>query len=253
MKLSTTMKSVALTGIVCVLLSMGVGLSGESPQFSAAAGRLTGRAVFDGPPPPPETLNLKANPYCVKAAGPDVSSEAVLIDQQGGLQNVFVYVKEGLDPRYSFDLPPAVVVLDQRGCQFAPRVLGLRAGQPLVIVNSDHTLHNVHARPSANQPFNIGQPIAGMRYTRVFTAPEVMIPLTSDINAWMAAFVGVMLHPFFAVTGPDGSFTISDIPSGSYVIEAWHEKFGTATERAIVDAGQTTTVSFTFVRRGPLP
>jgi len=159
-------------------------------------------------------------------------------------------VKAGLDEAYSFDVPTTPVILNQHLCQFAPRVIGVQVGQPLMIVNSDHTLHNVHGRPSTNQPFNTGQPIAGMRLTHTFTKPEVVVPLTSDIHSWMAAFVGVMPHPFFAVTSADGSFTIRGVPSGAYTVEAWHEKFGTATERVIVDAGQTTSVSFTFPSRG---
>ncbi|OLC40294.1 MAG: hypothetical protein AUH43_26585 [Acidobacteria bacterium 13_1_40CM_65_14] len=248
------MKLVALTGIVCAVFTAGFGpriAQGNLKVDPATAGTVTGRAVFDGSRPAREPLNMSANPYCVKVAAQNVMNDRILIDQAGGLANVFVYVKEGLDAAYSFDVPTAAVVLDQRLCQFIPRVVGVQVGQPLMVVNSDHTLHNVHARPSANQPFNTGQPIAGMRLTHTFTKPEVMVPLTSDIHSWMAAFVGVLPHPFFAVTSADGSFTIRGVPSGAYTVEAWHEKFGRAIERLTVDAGQTTSVSFTFLSRGP--
>jgi len=248
------MKLVALAGIVCAVFAAGFGsrvAQGGLKVDRATAGIVTGRAVFDGSPPAREPLNMSANPYCVKMAGPNVPSDAILVNQEGGLGNAFVYVKAGLDEAYSFDVPTTPVILNQHLCQFIPRVVGVQVGQPLMIVNSDHTLHNVHGRPSANQPFNTGQPIAGMRLTHTFTKPEVMVPLTSDIHSWMAAFVGVLSHPFFAVTSADGSFTISGVPTGAYVIEAWHEKFGTARERVTVDAGQTTSVSFTFPSRAP--
>jgi hypothetical protein len=248
------MRLTALAGIVCAVISAGFGpriAQGNLKVDPATAGTVTGRVIFDGSPPAREPLNMSANPYCVKMAGQSVRSDRILIDQAGGLANVFVYLKEGLDAAYSFDVPAAPVVLDQRLCQFMPRVVGVQVAQPLVVVNSDHTLHNVHGRPSANEPFNFGQPLAGMRLTRTFTRPEVMMPLTSDIHSWMAAFVGVVPHPFFAVTAADGSFTIRGIPSGAYVIEAWHETFGTTIERVTVDAGQTTSASFRFVSRGP--
>jgi plastocyanin len=248
------MKSAVLTGIVCVILSASPrpGLAqqrGETRGDPATAGSVTGRVVFRGTPPPQDGVSMSNDSFCAQAAESNLPSEAVLIDPQGGLQNAFVYVKDGLDPSYVFEAPATAVALDQRRCRFEPRVLGVRIGQPLAIINDDATLHNVHGRPSANQEFNIGQPIAGMRYTRAFTVPEVMIPLTSDIHSWMKAFVGVLPHPLFAVTGPDGSFTIGGVPPGSYTIEAWHEKLGRVTERVTVSAGQAATVSFTFPDR----
>src|SRR5947208_6497851 len=104
-------------------------------------------------------------------------------------------------------------------------------------------------QPMLNPPFNIGQPIAGMRATRVFAQPEVMVPLTSDIRPWMAAFVGVVAHPFFAVSQSNGTFVINGLPPGRYTIEAWHETLGTVTERITISSGQTTTTSFAFAAR----
>jgi hypothetical protein len=148
-----------------------------------------------------------------------------------------------------WDVPETPIVLDQRRCQYSPRVFGLRTGQPLQIVNSDPTLHNTHGRPVANPEFNIGQPIRGLRNTLTFSMPEVMIPLESYIHRRMVAFVGVVPHPFFAVTGADGSFAIAGIPPGDYTVEAWHERFGSVTHSVTIDARQTATVSFTFGSR----
>jgi hypothetical protein len=226
-----------------------VGAQGVLKVDPASAGTIAGRVTFDGARPAREIVDMSTNKYCADAAGANVRSDAVLVGGDGGVQNVFVYVKSGLDPSYTFDPQPAPSLLDQRLCQFVPRVVGVQVGQPLVVINSDNTLHDVHGQPKINQPFNNGQPVAGMRLTRIFTKPEVMIPLTSDVHPWMGAFVGVVSHPFFAVTGPDGAFTISGVPPGAYVVEAWHEKFGTATEHMTVDSGQTTSLSFVFRKR----
>jgi plastocyanin len=219
----------------------GVGLN------TSRAGTVVGHAFFSGNAGQPTAIAMDAP--CKRLTPGAVHDEAVEVGAGGGLRNVFVHVKDGLDPEAQFEVPGEPAVLTQRRCQFEPRVLGVRAGQPLAIVNGDDTLHNVHARPTVNPPFNIGQPIAGMRATRIFANPEVMVPLSSDIRPWMKAFVGVVAHPFFAVTGSDGTFEIHGVPPGQYTIDAWHETLGIATERVTVAEAQATTISFTFAAR----
>jgi plastocyanin len=213
---------------------------------AATAGSIAGRVTFTGTPPAPEMLKMASDPACVQASGPNVQSDAVLISADGALQNAFVYIKSGLDPAYSFDTPTATVELDQSGCRYAPRIVGVRVGQPIEIVNDDSTLHNVHALPMVNQEFNKGQPMQGMRERHVFTAPEAMVRIKCDVHGWMTAYVGVMSHPFFAVTGADGSFALRGVPPGTYEVEAWHEKFGTRTAQVTVAANQAQTASFAF-------
>jgi hypothetical protein len=125
-------------------------------------------------------------------------------------------------------------------------VLGIQVGQPFEILSSDNTLHNVHAMPESNREFNKGQPMAGIKHSHVFTAKEVMVPFKCDVHRWMNAYVGVLDHPFFAVTGADGSFELKGLPPGTYTIEAWHEKLGTRTQTVTIDAKQTGEVAFTF-------
>jgi plastocyanin len=158
---------------------------------------------------------------------------------------VFVYVKDGL-VNYVFDTPTAPVVLDQKGCRYIPHVFGVRVNQPVEIVNSDPTLHNIHATPKANQEFNNGQPIQGMKMTHTFTAQEVMVPFKCDVHGWMNSYVGVMNHPYFAVTNADGSFELASLPPGTYTIEAWHERLGTQTQTVTIAAKETGQVTFTF-------
>lgn len=200
---------------------------------AATAGTVTGRITFTGTAPKPEVLRMGRDAACVAGAGPNPLSDAVLIDADGGLKNVFVYVKSSFDG-YTFDTPSEAVTLDQKGCIYVPRVFGVRVGQPIQILNSDATVHNVHALPMQNQEFNESQPRQGMSTSKIFTVPEVMVRFKCDFHGWMAAHVGVMSHPFFAVTAADGSFTIPGLPPGTYTIEAWHETFGTRTQEVTI-------------------
>jgi uncharacterized protein (DUF2141 family) len=120
------------------------------------------------------------------------------------------------------------------------------AGQSLDILNSDPTLHNIHSLPEKNEQFNLGMPVQGMKYTKKFDKPEVMIRIKCDVHGWMGAYCGVLPHPFFAVSAADGSFTIKDLPAGTYTIEAWHEKLGTQKSKVTVGASDTQSASFKF-------
>ena len=143
------------------------------------------------------------------------------------------------------------VVLDQQRCWYVPRVVGVRVGQPLEVRNSDPLLHNVRANSAVNEPFNQGQPVQGTRYSHTFATAEVMVPMKCDVHAWMRAWVGVVNHPYFAVTGTDGAFSIASLPPGTYTIEAWHEKLGTSTQSVTIAEKETKDVNFTFKAAAP--
>lgn len=216
------------------------------PVDAATAGTIAGTVTFTGTVPPPEILRMSTDKNCVQEGGPNPQSDALLVGAGGALRNAFVYVKDGLDPAYAFDVPTTPAVLDQKGCIYTPRVLGVRVGQSIEVVNSDPTLHNVHALPMVNQEFNHGQPKQFSRLSKAFTAPEVMVRFKCDVHSWMAAWVGVVPHPYFAVTAADGSFTLPNLPPGTYTLEAWHEKLGTLTQQVTVAASQSATVSLAF-------
>jgi hypothetical protein len=178
------------------------------------------------------------------------TAETVVVNANGTLANVFVYVKAGLPAGATYPAPSTPVELDQSGCRYHPHVFGLRVGQPLNIKNSDPVLHNIKAKAVKNRPFNVSQPnVTTTPTVRTFAQPEVMVSLECNVHGWMNAFVGVLPHPFYAVTGADGSFSLKGLPPGTYTIEAWHEKYGTLTATVTVTGTETKTADFTFAAR----
>src|SRR5262245_11602331 len=213
------------------------------PPAPIGASTISGKVKLDGAPPEARVIRMTSDPLCMPE-GPTLS-EVVLVGPDNGLQNVFVYVKDGLGDR-TFAAPTTPVVLDQKGCKYMPHVFGAQVGQPVKIVNSDGTLHNVHAVPKQNTEFNFGQPLKGMESTQTFTKSEVMVPFRCDVHGWMAAYGGIVPHPFFAVTKADGSFEIKGLPAGTYTIETWHERFGLQTQTVTVDGTAPGTAAFSY-------
>jgi plastocyanin len=213
---------------------------------TATAGDIKGTVTLDGTAPKNEPIKMNADPVCMRENKTPQFQETYEVGSDGkSLANVFVYVKDGLG-NYVFDVPTQSVTIDQKECRYHPHVFGIRVGQPLEILNSDPTLHNIHAMPKSNTEFNNGQPIQGMKMTHTFDKPEVMVPFKCDVHSWMNAYVGVVNHPYFAVTDKDGKFDLKDVPPGTYTIEAWHEKLGTATQSVTLGQKDTKDISFTF-------
>ena len=211
----------------------------------ATAGALTGTATLEGTAPDQQAIQMAADPVCNKLHSTPVLNEFVVANEDGTLANVFVYVKGGLEGR-SFPAPSEAVTLNQEGCTYHPHVFGIMVDQNLDILNSDDTLHNIHAMPTNNDQFNIGQPIKGLTTTRSFENVEVMVPFKCDVHKWMNAYAGVLDHPYYGVTGDTGSFSIGNLPPGEYVVEAWHETLGAQTQNVTVSESETKEISFTF-------
>jgi len=218
--------------------------AGGQKVDTATAGDVNGVVAFDGVAPKNEPIKMNADPVCVKQNTTPQSQETYEV-ADGKLANVFVYVKDGLG-NYAFDTPADKVTIDQKNCRYHPHVFGLRVNQTLEIVNSDPTLHNIHALPKGNAEFNNGQPIQGMKTEHKFTAKEIMVPFKCDVHGWMNAYVGVVDNPYFAVTDKDGKFSLKGLPPGTYTIEAWHEKLGTQTAMVTLGAKETKDANFTF-------
>jgi len=210
----------------------------------AGAATVTGKVTFAGSAPAKEVIKMDADAYCKAAHSTPVYTQDVEINQNGTLKDVFVYVKEGITGNYP--APTTPVELDQEGCQYHPHIFGIQAGQPLKIVNSDGTLHNIHALPKINAEFNIGQPFKGMSTLKTFEKPEMPVRFKCDVHKWMGAYVGVLSHPFFSVTNDQGTFEIKNLPPGTYTIEAWQEKYGPQTQTVTISGNESKTVDFSF-------
>lgn len=210
---------------------------------SAQAATLTVKVPFEGAAPEHTVIKADADPKC-KLMHPDgIAVDEVIANPNGTLRAVFVYVKDGLTQKY--DAPKTPVVLDQKGCEYNPKVFGVQVGQPIEILNSDDTLHNVHALPNQSKQFNLGMPIKGMKLKKSFDKPEVMVKIKCDVHPWMRTYAGVVEHPFYAVTGEDGTAQIKDLPAGTYTIETWHEKYGVQSQTVTVtDADQEISIAY---------
>jgi len=212
----------------------------------ALAGNIVGKVNFNGVAPAVPRIKMNADAKCMKAhEGKDVTSDQVVVNSNKTLRWVFVYVKKGLEGK-KFPTPSQKVTIDQKGCMYNPHVFGIMTNQDLEIVNNDPTLHNIHAMPKNSSQFNIGQPKQGMKTVKKFDKPEVMVRVKCDVHNWMAAWIGVLDHPFYGVSDDKGNFEIKNLPGGTYEIEAWHEKFGTQTMNVTVGASETKTSDFTF-------
>ena len=216
--------------------------TGETAAAMAGSSGIAGSVSYSNGDPD-TAIAMDADPVCAGMHDGEVHTEMV-VAEAGNLANVFVYVKEGLSGSYS--APAETAVLDQKGCQYHPHVSGIMVGQTLLIRNSDPTLHNVHALPTVNAEFNQGQPFQNMELERTFDEKEVMVRFKCDVHPWMSSYMGVLDHPFYAVSGADGSFAITGLPAGEYVLEAWHEELGAQTQSVSVADGETATASFAF-------
>ena len=211
----------------------------------AEAAAVKGSVHFSGKRPPAHRISMDAEAECAALHKTPVMEDPVDTGKQGGLANVFVYVKSGLEGK-RFAPPQSAVVLDQHGCQFVPRVIALQAGQTLDVKNSDPVSHNIHPQPKNNRDWNQQQSAGSPDLQRHFARAEVMIPVKCNIHSWMRSYIGVVEHPFFAVTGRDGAFTLEGLPPGEYTIGAWHETLGEQTEKVVLGKAGTAEVKFQF-------
>jgi hypothetical protein len=212
----------------------------------ATAGTISGSIVFHGAKPARQAISMESEEGCQKLhAGKPVYDEPVITGKGGGLANTFVYIQTGLDDK-KFELSKDPVTIDQSGCLFAPRIIGLQTGQALDLKNSDPVSHNIHPMPQNNREWNEQQSPGTPAVQHRFGRPEVMIPVKCNVHSWMHAWIGVVPHPYFAVTGPDGAFTWKNVPPGDYTISVWHEKLGEQKQQVHLAPSGTAEVHFTY-------
>jgi len=232
----------ALTLGVCISAPHAVRAGGPSPTPGGAT--LRGSVRFEGKAPAAKAISMAADPSCAQQHPTPVMAQEVMVDAQGDLQNVIVFVSEGLGDR-TFDAPSQAVVIEQKGCLYQPQVLAVRANQRLELVNDDPTSHNIHPVPANNREWNKAEP-PGSKMEEAFAREEIAIPVKCNVHPWMRGYIAVFKHPYFAVTGRDGGFDLSHLPPGTYTIKAWHEKLGSSTQTLTISANETKEMNFVF-------
>jgi len=232
----------ALVALVCcgaLILNQKVNAAGE--------GKITGTVKLDGAPPHMKGIDMSKDPYCVKQhASEPAHMETVVVGTGGGLENVVLYISEGLPPTLQNEVPSEVPVFDQKGCMYQPHVLPLDANQKFKVTTSDQTAHNIHPLPNpmTNVGWNQSQPPGAPPIEKSWKNPE-MIPVKCNIHPWMNGWHVVVKGPY-AVTDGSGNYTINNVPPGSYTVTAWQETYNTQTQKVTVAAGQSAKAEFTF-------
>jgi len=244
MKLKDIFLAVALI-LTMWIYSQQVAKAG-SPATAGGAGAVAIRGVvkFEGIPPKAKSISMAADPSCAKQHVGSVSTPEVTTDSKGGLQNVLVFIADGLGDR-TFDPPKEPVVITQKGCQYEPHVMAVQANQPIEVVNDDPTSHNIHPIPANNREWNKAE-LPGAKVEEAFAREEIAIPVKCNIHPWMRGYIAVLKNPYFAVTRKDGSFDLPNLPPGTYTIKAWHEKLGTSSQTITIGADQTKDINFVF-------
>ncbi len=236
-------KLTLITVLTASLLTVH-GVRAGSPPSTTTGATVRGTVHFEGKIPAAKAINMAADPVCAKQHPSPVLAQPVVTDSNGDLQNVVVFVSDGLGDQ-KFDPPAQPATVEQKGCLYQPHVMAMRANQPLEVVNDDSTSHNIHPTPANNREWNKAEP-PGSKLEEAFAREEVAIPVKCNVHPWMKGYIAVFKHPFFAVTGKDGAFDLSNLPPGTYTIKAWHETLGSSTQTVTVGANETKEISFVF-------
>jgi hypothetical protein len=234
--------------ILCALVLVGFGALSLNQKVSAAAeGSISGTVKLSGTAPHMRGIDMSKDPYCVKQHDTPISMENVVVGTGDGLQNVVLYISEGLTGNEATPAPSTKPTFDQKGCQYIPHVLAVGAGQEFQVITSDQTTHNIHPLPNpmtGNIPWNKSQPPGAPPIVTSWKAPE-MISVKCNIHPWMHGYHAVVKGPY-ATTDKSGAYTIHGVPPGSYTVTAWQEDLGTQTAKVTVAAGKPASADFTF-------
>jgi plastocyanin len=242
-----TTRLVLATTLVCLICAPALAdaAKAEGPRGTAT---IKGKVMLDGEKPAMRPIQMNADQHCQKLHQKPVAPQGKMVFEDGSVPYGFVYLKSGVEGKYKVPADP--VELDQEGCMYKPHVFGMIAGQSLKILNNDDTTHNINAQPKRNRGFNFAQAQKGaekvLTGAETFNRPEVMIEFKCNVHPWMSAYVGVLEHPFFAVSGRGGAFEIPEVPAGKYTLAVWHEEWGALETEIEVKDGATVEHTFTF-------
>jgi plastocyanin len=217
---------------------------------SKGTATITGVVKYVGKAPKRRPVDMGGKAECAAHQTEPALDESIIVNADGQMKNVFVYVRKGAE-EWIFPVPTEPVVLSQKGCTFHPHVVGVRVGQPLSVRNNDPCSHNVHCTPrnTMNSSFNFTQTAQAKEDTRQFAAREVFVRIGCDIHGWMRANIAVVDNPFFAITGDDGKFELKNLPPGEYQIEAVQEELGRKSQTVKVGDKESKTISFEFSKK----
>ena len=237
-------------GSISVMLLLALGLLYSARNVSAAGeGKITGTVKLDGTAPHQRPIDMSKEPSCAKEhASKPVTTESVVVGPNNALQNVAVYISEGLPASAASQVPSQTPQWDQKGCQYIPHVMALDVNQHFKVTNSDQTSHNIHPTPKPagpNHEWNKSQPPGSPPFDVSWQAEEVAIPVKCNIHPWMHGFMVVVQGPA-AVSDNSGAYSLEGVPPGSYTLTAWQETYGTQTQKVTVAAGKPATADFTF-------
>jgi plastocyanin len=230
---------------ISLTVLQAVASQGRGMGQGASTGEVKGSVLFHGVRPHLPQISMAQDPVCAAEQKGPVYPEDGRVNSNSTLPDVFIYVKAGLSGG-AFQPPSTPVILNQVRCRYQPHVLGIMVGQPLKVINSDPTTHNIHIMPKYNRPWNVSQEPGSQPFTRKFTHAEIMIPVKCNQHPWMKAYIAVNTNPFYVVTGKSGDFAIKNLPAGRYTLEAWTATFGTQEKEVTVQPGETVTLDFTF-------
>jgi plastocyanin len=210
----------------------------------ADGGSISGTVKYDGTPPAPAKIPVTKDPEVCGKEGKEKVSPDLTVGAGGGVANVVVVVKAAKGKK--LEVPTTNPVFDQKTCEFHPHVLAFPAGSTVDVLNSDGILHNIHTTSKDNPSVNMAQPKFKPKIQIKVDKPEWPIKVQCDAHGWMHAYWISQEHPYYAVTGADGSFKIADLPAGDYEVEVWQEKLGKKTEKVSVKAKEDTKVAWTL-------
>ena len=246
----TKRRNSTLAAILSVTVILGLGAISLNQKVNAAGeGSITGTVKLTGTPPHMRGIDMSKDPYCSKAHASDPAKmETVVVGKDSGLENVVLYISQGLSAADAAEKASTTPVFDQKGCMYSPHVMAMDAGQEFKVTTSDQTAHNIHPEPNpmtGNIPWNRSQPPGAPPIVQTWKSQEIAIPVKCNIHPWMHGWHVVVKGPY-ATTDENGSYTIHGVSPGSYTVTAWQEELGTQTAKVTVAAGAPAKADFTF-------
>ena len=239
-----------VAGLTSMLLLLAFSLLWSTRSVSAAAeGKITGTVKLDGAAPHMKGIDMSKDPFCVKQHENNPAHlENVVVGAGGGLENVVLYISEGLSATEASQTPTQEPVFDQKNCMYTPHVLAMDVNQKFKVMTSDQTTHNIHPLPNplaGNIPWNKSQPPGAPPIEDKYGRPE-FIPVKCNIHPWMKGTLAVMKNAHYSITAEDGEFKLPNLAPGTYTITAWHESYGEQSQEVTISGSESKTISFVF-------